>query len=71
LFNVIQELFRFTFGKNIKLAISNLYFKPTGCKGSAEDYLFGILRNIDEAAAASHTAFELTNVNIAVLIGLS
>ena len=68
MFDLFQELMVMSLLIDDQFPVPNRLFQAAGREGSAVNDFFRVLRNVDETAAAGNTAFELADIDIAVLI---
>ena len=68
LFDLFQELMVMSLLIDDPISRPEPTLSAAGREGSAVNDFFRVLRNVDETAAAGNTAFELADIDIAVLI---
>ena len=65
LLDLLHEFARAAFLDDSKLAVFDRDFEPAGRERAGEDDGAGVLRNVDEAAAAIEAAAELAGIDVA------
>ena len=66
-----DEFLGLAFFKDLDLAVFYSDFQAAGRKGATEEDVFGLLRNIREAAAAGNVGTKLADVDVARAVALS